>query len=338
MIQEAVKKLMARQSLTKSEASETLHFIMSGEATQAQIAAVLIGLRLKGETVEEVAGFVETMRTHAVRINVNDPKAIDGCGTGGDGKGSFNISTAASLVAAAAGATVAKHGNRSVSSHCGSADLLERCGGAIDPGPEQVEKAINSVGFGFMFAPRFHPAMKHAAPVRKELGVRTVFNILGPMTNPAGIKRQVVGVYDTKLIPLVADVLLMTGSEHVLVVHSHDGHDEISATVPTDYIEIKHGKRLIGVLEPASVFKAANSSNHAEGGDAAHNHSLLLELFEGRDDGVRDSVLVNAGALLYVADKADSIKSGVALAAQAIDSGAAKTKLNEWVTISGGER
>lgn len=334
MIQDGIKKLLAKEALTQSEASAVMNSIMSGEATPAQIAGFLVALRVKGETAQEVVGFVQSMRNYSVRIQVNDVNAIDGCGTGGDGKGSFNISTAASIVAAAAGATVAKHGNRSISSKCGSADLLETCGGAIDPGPEQVTKAINDIGFGFMFAPRFHPAMKHAAGPRKELGVRTVFNILGPMTNPAGVKRQVIGVYDASLMPLVAEVLAMTGSEYVLVVHSRDGHDEISANVPTDFIELKQGKLSNGVIDPNTVLGTISTNGELSGGDAAHNHQLLIGLLGGDKGQIRNAVIINAAALLYVADRTASIKDGIFLAEKAIDSGAAKVKLAEWVKVS----
>ncbi len=333
MIQDGIKKILAKESLTQSEAAMVMNSIMSGEATPAQIAGFLVALRLKGETAQEVAGFVQSMRNYSVRIQVNDTNAIDGCGTGGDGKGTFNISTAASLVAAATGATVAKHGNRSISSKCGSADLLETCGGAIDPGPEQVTKTINDIGFGFMFAPRFHPAMKHAATPRKELGIRTVFNILGPMTNPAGVKRQVIGVYDAALLPLVAEVLAITGSEHVLVVHSRDGHDEISATVPTDYVEINHGKYSNGTIDPSKMMRISAGSE-VSGGDPVHNHRLLLDLLNGQQGELRNAVVINSAALLYVAGKVEAIADGIRSAEKAIDSGSAQIKLSEWINAS----
>ena len=211
-MQEFIKRVVSKENLFQEEASRVMEIMMQGEATPAQIAGFLVALKLKGETAEEVAGFAQAMRKHSVKIGINDKYAVDGCGTGGDGSNSFNISTAAAIVASAANVTVAKHGNRSVSSACGSADILEASGAKIDPGINVVEKNINELQFGFMFAPRFHPAMKYAAVPRKELGIRTVFNILGPMTNPAGVKRQVIGVYDQLLMKLVAEVMKLLGS------------------------------------------------------------------------------------------------------------------------------
>ena len=240
-MQKAIQEILVGNNLTRQQSCEVMDQIMRGEATDAQLAALLVGLKMKGETVDEIAGFVDSMRAHSLKVLIDDHNAIDGCGTGGDGSHTFNISTAAALVAAAGGATVAKHGNRSVSSKCGSADLLEATGGKIDPGPEIVTDTINQIRFGFMFAPRFHPAMKHAVPVRKELGVRTAFNILGPMTNPAGVKRQVIGVYDDSLMDLMAEVLRATSSEHVIVVRSKDGLDEFSVAAPSEFRELRNG-------------------------------------------------------------------------------------------------
>lgn len=326
-----IKKVIDGRNLSQDEASSAMETIMQGEATPAQIAGLLVALKLKGEKAEEVAGFAQTMRKHSLKIKLQDKNAVDGCGTGGDGKQSFNISTAAAIVASAAGVTVAKHGNRSVSSACGSADILEACGGKIDPGPELVEKDINAIGFGFMFAPRFHPAMKYAAAPRKELGVRTVFNILGPLTNPAGVKRQVIGVYDRKLLPLVADVLQILGSEHVLVVHSRDGLDEFSVGAPTDYVELRDGEKNSLAITPLEVGLKTHPTESLKGADTEANVKILRGIFDGDQNSCREAVLFNAGALIYVSGKVETIWDGVSMARDAIDWGAARKKLNDWV-------
>lgn len=334
MLKPYLEKVLAGDHLSMAEASEALNIIMDGRATSAQIAGLLIALKQKGETADEVAGFVTTMRQHAVRITLNDSAAVDGCGTGGDGAHTFNISTAAAIVTAAAGVTVAKHGNRSISSRCGSADLLEAAGGNIDPGPDIVQQNINEVSFGFMFAPKFHPAMKHAAAPRKELGVRTVFNILGPMSNPAGVKRQVIGVYDRALMSLFAEVLEMTGSEHVIIAHARDGLDEFSVTAPTDYIEMRNGKRSQSLLEPQEVGLSLHEGDSLRGGDAAHNASMLKRLLEGEVSACRDAVVLNAGAMIYVGSQAGSISEGVVLAQKAIDDGSARGVFDNWIQAS----
>ncbi len=329
-----IKKVLEGRNLSIDEASNAMEQIMQGEATPAQIAGLLVGLKLKGEKADEVAGFALTMRKHSLKVIISDVNAVDGCGTGGDGKQSFNISTAAAIVTAAAGVTVAKHGNRAVSSACGSADLLEATGGNIDPGADTVERTTNGMGFGFMFAPRFHPAMKHAAAPRKELGVRTVFNILGPMTNPAGVKRQVIGVYDKKLLPLVADVMELLGSKHVLVVHSRDGMDEFSVGAPTDYIELKDGDKNTAAITPLEVGLKTHPSISLKGGDAEANIKILRGILDGEDNGYREAVLFNAGAMIYVSGKVETIWDGVSMARDAIDWGAASKKLREWIDSS----
>jgi anthranilate phosphoribosyltransferase len=333
-MKEFIHKVLAGEQLSIEEASAAMGLIMNGQATPAQIGGFLVALKTKGETAQEVAGFVSAMRDHAVKIQLRDETAVDGCGTGGDHANTFNISTAASLVAAAAGATVAKHGNRSVSSKCGSADLLEACGGEIAPGPERVKAHIDDIGFGFMFAPSFHPSMKHAAGPRKELGVRTVFNILGPMSNPAGVKRQVIGVYDLRLIPLMIEALEIAGSEHVIVAHSYDGLDEFSVAGPTGYVELKNGQREAITLAPEDVGLERHPAEALVGGDAEANRRILGSIFEGQAGACRDAVVFNAGAMLYVAGKVESIADGVAKAQEAIDSGAARSKLDEWVAGS----
>ena len=295
-------------------------------------------LSRRGETADEVAGFVTAMRRYAVRLTLDDADAIDGCGTGGDGAHTFNISTAAAIVAAATGVTVAKHGNRSISSQCGSADLLEAAGGNIDPGPETVQQNVNQDGFGFMFAPRFHPAMKHAAGPRKELGVRTVFNILGPMSNPAGVIRQVIGVYDKTLLPLFVDVLEMTGSKHVIVAHARDGLDEFSVAAATDYVELRDGNRAERVLEPEELGLSRHDTDSLRGGDAMHNLAILHRVYAGETGSYRDSVVLNAGAMIYVGGKVDSIADGVTIAQTVLDTGAARALFEEWVHASNVKR
>ena len=331
MISECLKKVLAGDNLSVDESTAVMNSIMQGDATDAQIAGLLIALKLKGEVSSEVAGFVTAMRAHSVKINVADRNAVDGCGTGGDGAHTFNISTAAAIVAAAAGVTVAKHGNRSVSSKCGSADILEAAGGEIDPGVDLVEKSINDIGFGFMFAPRFHPAMKYAGKPRRELGVRTVFNILGPMTNPAQVRRQVIGVFQKELLDLMAEVLLMTGSKHVLIAHSRDGLDEFSVSAQTDYVEVVNGTTTHHLLDPTDLGFELHKKDELAGGDASENLTIFKSLLDGKKSAVRDAVLLNAGALVYVGAKAESIKDGIESARSAIDSGAAKEKLDSWV-------
>ena len=334
MMTELFQKVLREEDLTRSEAATVMDTIMEGGATPAQIAGFLVAIKKKGEKAPEVAGFVQSMRRHSVRVEIDDKGAVDGCGTGGDGSHSFNISTAASLVAAAAGVTVAKHGNRSMSSRCGSADLLEAAGAAIDPDPQRVQECINELQFGFMFAPRYHPAMKYAASPRKELGVRTVFNILGPMTNPAGVSRQLVGVYDRALMSLVAEVLNITGSSHVIVAHSQDGLDEFSVSAPTDYLELKGETISHKTISPEDVGLGSYPRGAIDGGDAAANLSILHGVLSGEKDAYRDAVLLNAGVMIYIADKADSIKAGIVRASEAVDFGLAREKLERWVAFT----
>ncbi|MBU8933167.1 MAG: anthranilate phosphoribosyltransferase [candidate division Zixibacteria bacterium] len=334
MIRDCIIKVTGGESLSTDEASAAMDCIMDGEATPAQIAGLIIALKQRGETAKEVAGFVRSMRAHSTKIELDDPDAADLVGTGGDGAHTFNVSTASALVAAAAGVTVAKHGNRSVSSHCGSADILEATGGHINPGPEKVQSNINEIGFGFMFAPRFHPAMKHAVGPRRDLGVRTVFNILGPMTNPASVTRQVTGVYSPGIMALVAEVLEMTGSVHALVAHSRDGLDEFSVCAPTDYIEIRDGRRKEETLSPEDCGLRQYPSGALSGGNPEYNKNLLNEVLRGEKSAYRDAVLLNAGALLYTGNKTKTIVDGVDLTTKAIDSGAAADLLARWCRLS----
>jgi anthranilate phosphoribosyltransferase len=338
MILDAIKQVILGTNLTRDEARLVMNQIMDGKATPAQIAGLLVALVKKGETAEEVTGFVESMRSHAVKIGIDDKNAVDGCGTGGDNKHSFNISTAAAVVASAAGVTIAKHGNRSVSSKCGSADLLEATGGNIDPGPEKVTEMINTVGFGFLFAPRFHPAMKHAAVPRRELGLRTVFNLLGPMTNPASVRRQVIGVYDKSVMRLMIEVLQATGSEHVIVAHSRDGFDEFSISAPTDYLELKDGRITDHFVTPDELGFHSGQTNAVTGGDADANLAILIDVIDGKQGPCRDAVVINAGAMIYVGGLADSIRHGVVIAGETIDTGKAKKKLNDWITTGSAEK
>lgn len=331
MILDAIKQVIVGTNLTCDEARSVMNQIMDGKATPAQIAGLLVALVQKGETAEEVTGFVESMRAHAVKVVIADKNAVDGCGTGGDNKHSFNISTAAALVASAAGVTIAKHGNRSVSSKCGSADLLEATGGDIDPGPERVTEMINDIGFGFLFAPRFHPAMKYAAVPRRELGLRTVFNLLGPMTNPAGVKRQVIGVYDKSVMRLMIEVLQATGSEHVIVAHSRDGFDEFSISAPTDYLELKDGRITDHSVAPDELGLHSGHTNAVAGGDTDANLAILNDVLVGNQGPCRDAVVINAGAMIYVGGLADSIRQGVVIAGETIDTGKAREKLNDWI-------
>jgi len=333
-MKEFIHKVLAGEELSQEQAGQAMELIMTGEATPAQIAGLLVALKTRGEAPQEVAGFVATMRHHAVSIELKDPTAVDGCGTGGDHASTFNISTAACIVAAGAGATVAKHGNRSVSSQCGSADLLEAIGGEITAGVETVRNNIDEIGFGFMFAPAFHPSMKHAAGPRRELGVRTVFNILGPMSNPAGVTRQVIGVYDKTLLPLMIDALEMADSKHVIVAHSHDGLDEFSVAGPTGYIELRNGRRDRRVITPEDVGLKRHVTDALVGGDAAANAGILDRVLKGENGAYRDAVVLNAGAMLYVASKAGSIADGVRLSEQALDAGAALAKRDAWVAAS----
>ncbi|NOY89360.1 MAG: anthranilate phosphoribosyltransferase [FCB group bacterium] len=334
MIKKFIRKVTNKENLTVEEATQAMDIIMDGKATSAQIAGLIIALKLKGENIDDVSGFVKSMRKHSLKVKISNEYAVDGCGTGGDGSHSFNISTAAALVASAAGVTVAKHGNRSISSKCGSADLLKKAGGKIDLSPEKVERNLQKIGFGFMFAPRFHPAMKYAAAPRRELGVRTIFNILGPMTNPASVKRQLVGVFDKKLLPLVAEVLMSSGSKHVITAHSRDGLDEFSVSAPTDYFEMKNGSVNQVTLSPEDVGLSSYPPKVLCGGDADKNLNILNDVLNGKKSSYRDAVLLNSGVLLYLGKKAEDIKEGVILAEKAIDNSAAKQKLSDWIRES----
>ena len=333
MIKEAIAQLVGGHSLTMDEASTVMNEIMEGNATPAQFGAFVTALRLKGETVEEIAGLARTMRAKALRVSITEP-VVDTCGTGGDGKGTFNISTTAAFVVAACGLKVAKHGNRAMSSQCGSADVLEALGVKIDLNPEQVQKCLEKVGIGFMLAPVFHPAMKYAAAPRKEVGIRTVFNILGPLTNPAGAGAQVLGVPEKGLTEKMATVLKMLGCQHALVVHGEDGLDEITITGKTFISELKKGSIRNYEVTPEEMGLSRAKPDSLKGGTAKDNADLLRSILSGKKGAQRDIVLMNAAAALVAGDKVATFGQGIALAREAIDNGKALQKVEELVKFS----
>ncbi len=328
-------QLLERRDLTHADMLALMQHIMGGQLTAAQIAAVLVALRVKGETVTEIAAAAEVMRELSTKVNVQeDGHLIDTCGTGGDGAQTFNISTASAIVAAAAGAKVAKHGGRSVSSKCGSADILEKLGVNVNLTPEQVAHCVDSIGVGFMFAPNHHSAMKYAAPVRRELGVRTLFNLLGPLTNPAGAKNQVMGVFLRDLTGKLAQVLQQLGSRHVLVVHGSDGMDEISISAPTFIAELKDGKISEYTVTPEEFGLKSAPVNAIQVSDADTAKDMLMGALDNQMDPARDIVLLNAGAAIYVAGLTDTLAHGVRKAAETVASGAAKNKLVQLIQVS----
>jgi anthranilate phosphoribosyltransferase len=333
MIREAIATLVDGRSLTEAEAAAVMEEIMSGEATPAQFGAFVTALRLKGETVDEIAGMARVMRENARRVHV-EGVLLDTCGTGGDARGTFNVSTAAAFVAAGAGARVAKHGNRAMTSRCGSADVLEALGARIDLSPEQVKACLEETGVGFMFAPSFHPAMKFAAGPRREIGVRTVFNILGPLTNPAGAACQVLGVAEPSLAETMAQVLARLGSRRALVVHGRDGLDEMSISGPTLVCELAGGRVRQYEVTPQDVGLALYEAASVAGGTPEENAVALREVLAGRPGPQRDIVLLNAAAGLVALERAAALAEGVSLAAQAIDSGAARERLDRFVAVT----
>lgn len=329
-----LEKLMRRENLTTDESAEAMRAIMSGDTTPAQIAALLVGLTMKGERPAEIVGLAKTMRANAVRLSKQFDDVFDTCGTGGDRSGTFNISSASALVVAAAGLRVAKHGNRSVSSQCGSADVYEALGVNISADPSAVERSLETVGIAFFFAPTFHPSMRHAGPVRRELGVRTAFNLLGPLTNPAGTTRQLVGVPHAELTELIARALLLLGSERAWVVHGADGIDEMSTTGYTKVSECHAGAVSTFYVHPSDFGLAKADRMDLRGGDAATNAGIVRNILDGEAGARRDIVLLNAGASLFIAGRADSVRDGIAKAARAIDSGGARRTLDAMVAAS----
>ena len=330
-IQTAIKTVIAGQDLGGDEMSAVMRQIMTGECTASQIGGFLVGLRMKGESVDEISAAAQVMRELATRVEVDVEHLVDTCGTGGDSSGSFNISTASALVAAAAGAKVAKHGNRSMTSSSGSADVLEAAGVKLDITPAQVGECVEQVGVGFMFAPAHHGAMKHAIGARKELAVRTVFNVLGPLTNPAGAPNQVIGVFDGELVEVMANVLKQLGSRHVMVVHAEDGMDEISITAPTRVAELKDGKVTTYTLEPADFGMQKAPLDSLRVGSAAESLEMIRGVLAGDAGPARDIVCLNAGAAIYVSGLADTLAAGVEAAQAAIDSGKAAEVLQSLV-------
>ncbi|MBN1257708.1 MAG: anthranilate phosphoribosyltransferase [Planctomycetes bacterium] len=333
MIKEAIAKLIEGQDLTMDECALVMNDIMSGQCTDAQIGAFLVTMRLKGETVEEIAAAAKVMREKATRVPASVP-VIDTCGTGGDGLATFNISTAAAIVAAGGGAHIAKHGNRSVSSSSGSSQVLEALGVNIDAPVEVVAKCIEEAGIGFLFAPLLHGAMKYAIGPRKEMGVRTIFNILGPLTNPAGAKRQLLGVYTSSLVETLAHVLKTLGSECAMVVHGHDGLDEISITDETTLAQLKDGEVESLVIAPEDFDMKRAPLEAIRVASPEESAEVIRKLLAGGQGPARDIVLLNAGAALFVAGIAEDMVDGIARAAEAIDSGTAAKTLEKLVAVS----
>jgi anthranilate phosphoribosyltransferase len=326
--------LLERRDLGRAEARELVLAIMDGQLTPAQVGAVLVALRMKGETVEEVVGAALAMRARATPVSTRRRPVIDTCGTGGDGSRSFNISTAAAFVVAAADVCVAKHGNRAVSSSCGSADVLEALGVRIDLGPAEVERCLEEAGIAFLFAPRYHPAMKHAAGPRREIGARTIFNLLGPLANPVGANRQLLGAYSVEAARLLAEALVQLGSERALVVHGHGGLDELALTGPSQVFEIRDGRLSAYELTPEEAGLKRRPTPRVEGGDAAENARLLGAVLAGEEGDPLDAVILNAGAALLVAGRVKRLEEGVAEARKLVRSGAASERLDRLRRLS----
>src|SRR5512132_3706329 len=335
MIQQALQQVLDGRDLTRAETREVMGEIMAGEATPAQIGGFLVALRAKGETADEIAGCAEAMREHALPVRPQRDDLVDTAGTGGDGASTINISTAAALVAAAAGAGVAKHGNRAVSSACGSADVLEALGFELDLSTERAARSIDELGFGFLFAPSHHPAMRHAAPVRKELATRTVFNVLGPLTNPAGARAQVVGVYSPELVRTIAEVLATLGARRAFVVHGAGGIDELSPVGPNLIAEVVDGSVRERTLDPEAEL-AVPRCDVAElrGGTPAENAAAVRDVFDGADGGRRNAVLLNAAGAIAAGGHAEDLREGLELARKTVDSGAAAERLEQLVSFS----
>ena len=328
-----IQKVASGATLERAEITSALEIMTAGHATPAQMGAFLMAMRVRGETVDEIAGAAAFMRSKMTRVNA-PPGAVDIVGTGGDSHGTYNVSTCASLVAAGAGLPIAKHGNRSVSSISGASDVLAALGVKLDIPPAVIERSIAEAGIGFMWAPMHHPAMKHWAPIRGELGIRTIFNLLGPISNPAGVKRQIVGVFSWQWVEPVAQVLKTLGAEHVWVVHGHDGLDELTTTGATDVAELKDGKITVFEVTPADAGLQPAKLSDLKGGDAETNSKAIRDVLAGKPGPFRDIVLLNAAAALIVGGKATSLTDGVALATHAIESGAARRTLEKLIAVS----
>ncbi|MCG8483292.1 MAG: anthranilate phosphoribosyltransferase [Clostridia bacterium] len=334
MLKFAIHKLIKKENLTEEEMIQAMNAIMEGNAPSSQIGSFLTALRMKGENVDEITGGAKVMREKALKVTVNNEYAVDPVGTGGDGVHTFNISTLVSIVTAASGVKVVKHGNRSVSSKCGSADVLESLGVNIQLTPVQVKKCVDEIGIGFMFAPRFHEAMKNVIKPRKELGFRTIFNLLGPLTNPALVKNHVLGVYDPNLTELMANVLKNLGSRNALVVHGLDGLDEITITTETKVTELKNNEIFTYYIRPKDFNFSMGKIEDLVGGAPGDNANILLSILEGEQGPKRDITLLNAGAAIYVGGQANTLTEGIEKAKQSIDQGLALNKLTQLITLS----
>jgi len=333
-MQSAIKAVTENKNLSDTEMTAVMRLIMTGEATQSQIGGFLIGLRMKGETIDEIAAAAHVMRELAAKVDISGPHLVDTCGTGGDASSTFNISTASAFVVAAAGGKVAKHGNRSITSKSGSADVLETAGVNLELNPDQVAKCVNEIGVGFMFAPKHHGAMKHAIGPRREMGVRTIFNVLGPLTNPAGAPNQVLGVFSDAMVEPLANVLKKLGSDHVLVVHSEDGMDEISIGASTHIAELKDGEVRDYFITPEEYgFDRTDISMLAVDG-SEQSLQVIREVFNNEPGPARDIVAMNAGAAIYAAGLENSLDAGIKTALDVIENGGAKAKLDALIEIS----
>lgn len=331
---EAIARVIARENLSQEEMIGVMQLIMTGEATSSQIGGFLVGLQIKGETVAEISGAASVMRELATKVEVDTAGLLDTCGTGGSGSNKFNVSTASAFVASAAGARVAKHGNRSASSNSGSADLLEEAGANIILQPDQVARCIDNIGVGFLFAVAHHSAMKHAIGARREMAVRTIFNLLGPLTNPAGAKRQLLGVFDQKWLTATAHVLQKLGSEHVMVVHSEDGLDEISIASPTNVSELKNGTVMNYKITPEQYGFERRSLESLKVANSEQSLSLVYGALSGKNEKASDIVAFNAGAAIYVAGIAASLANGVEMARDAIGTGLAMEKMRDFTDFT----
>jgi anthranilate phosphoribosyltransferase len=334
MFRESLQAIIAKKDLTESEMSMMIEEIFSGGASNAQIGAFMAALAAKGETFEELAGAARVMRRRAARIQAPGTTVVDTCGTGGDGGGTFNISTTTAFVVAGSGVTVAKHGNRSVSSRCGSADVVEALGVNLDVAPEVVEEALGEIGIGFLFAPLYHGAMRHAAAARREVGIRSIFNMLGPLTNPAAATCQLLGVYAAPLTEMFAQALLLLGTRRAFVVHGHDGLDEISACAPTRVTELDGDAMRTYDITPEQFLGRRADRAQIAGGDPARNAAITRSILNGDSGAGRDVVLLNAAAALIAAGRADTFEAGIRLAGESIDSGAARGKLEALVRFT----
>ena len=330
----AIKSVIARQDLSSADMSAVMQQIMTGEATPAQIGGFLVGLQMKGETITEIAAAAKVMRSLATPVDISAENIVDTCGTGGDGASTFNVSTASAFVVAAAGASVAKHGNRSISSSSGSADVLEAAGVNLDITPEQVKQCVESVGVGFMFAQKHHGAMKHAIGPRRDMAVRTIFNLLGPLTNPAQAPNQVLGVFDKQWVEPMAHVLKELGSNHVLVVHAEDGLDELSIGSASFVAELKDGAITSYTIQPEDFGLQRCNIDQLAVNNAQESLAVIKDIFAGKQGGARDIVVLNAGAAIYASGLTDSLSDGIKLAQTHIDNGSAQTKLDALIACS----